>query len=264
MSILPPPELQARLGSHLFSRKHFSDIDFEAPGLSANQRSGLQALASRRAFLKGASLALAGMACPALSEARGQAEPLIFAPEPDSPQAAPGDSSQVPQFVQQETLRLGEIPADFWQRPRELWLRRHPTGQETRIVYWRDGQLVADGYWQACAMLRDVRANVMTSMDPTLLDVLRGVFGFYNAWRWPHPIVITSGFRTVKTNNAIGEGAAKNSMHLYGRAADLHVPGVPTKDVAALGMHLQQGGVGFYPSKGFTHLDTGRLRLWKG
>ncbi len=114
-------------------------------------------------------------------------------------------------------------------------------------------------------MLRDVQANVMTTMDPTVLDILRGVLGFYQAWRWPHPIVVTSGFRTVATNNRyLKEGAARNSMHLYGKGVDLFIPGIPAKDVAALGVHLQQGGVGFYPDRGFTHLDTGRLRLWRG
>ena len=27
---------------------------------------------------------------------------------------------------------------------------------------------------------------------------------------------------------------------------------------------LRAGGVGFYPGKGFTHVDDGRLRRWKG
>ncbi|MCC5610579.1 DUF882 domain-containing protein [Nostoc sp. CHAB 5834] len=170
-----------------------------------------------------------------------------------------------PNQVQVQNLRLGEIPADFWSRPRELRLKRHRMRDEISVVYWKDGSLVAEGYWQACALLRDTKANVMTSMDPTVLDILRGISGFYEAWRWPHAPVITSGFRTLRTNNGLGsEGAAKNSMHLYGKAVDVFIPGVPARDVSALGYQLKQGGVGFYPSKGFTHLDTGKLRLWRG
>jgi uncharacterized protein YcbK (DUF882 family) len=183
---------------------------------------------------------------------------MVFSPGDEQEQATPA-------YVQEQQLQLGQIPADFWSHPRELWLRRQGTKEDVRLVYWKDGQLLSEGYWRACAMLRDVHQNVMTTMDPTVLDVLRGIAGYYQAWRYNQPIVLTSGFRTLKTNNSLlSEGAAKNSMHLYGKAVDLYIPGIPQRDVGILGMHLQQGGVGFYPSKGFTHLDTGRLRAWVG
>lgn len=265
MLILPPSELAARLDSRVFRREVLRSL----PPLEGVE-DGARPMA-RRGFLRAASLGLAAFgAAPVWAAGPRQvaAEPLIFAPDnPAEPaaQAATASPQAAPSLVQQEQLQLGQIPADFWSRPRELWLRRQGTNDEVRAVYWKDGQLVADGYWKACAMLRDVRANVMTTMDPTVLDILRGVLGFYQAWQWPYPIVVTSGFRTVATNNLyLKEGAARNSMHLYGKGVDLYIPGIPAKDVAALGVHLQQGGVGFYPDRGFTHLDTGRLRLWRG
>jgi hypothetical protein len=39
------------------------------------------------------------------------------------------------------------------------------------------------------------------------------------------PIIITSGYRTPAHNQAIG--GASNSMHIYGKAADCHMSGVP-------------------------------------
>ena len=45
------------------------------------------------------------------------------------------------------------------------------------------------------------------------------------------PIVITSGYRTPETNAAT-EGAARNSMHIYGKAADLYVPGVSMRELS--------------------------------
>lgn len=261
-SLHPPLDLRSHLDDHVFQRAHLRGL----PPLASADARPLQG-PSRRHFLQAASAGL--LAFSAGSQAAGSSQ-LIFSPEDDRPPAgaqemAPGAAGQAPQLVQQETLRLGEIPQDFWYRPRELWLRRQGTRDEIRIVYWKDGRLIPEGYWQACALLRDVRANVMTTMDPTVLDILRGIIGFYQAWQWPHPVVVTSGFRTLKTNAALeGEGAAKNSMHLYGKASDLYIPGIPSRDVGALAAHLRQGGVGFYPSKGFTHLDTGRLRIWRG
>lgn len=241
------------------------------PGVLDRPSSGLPELVvhspdepiGRRSFLKAASLALAGFGAHN-AWAAADRQQLIFAPEGD-PDVGPGANSPVmPQEAPPaQTLSLGEIPSDFWYRPRELWLRRNGTREETRLVYWKDGQLVQDGYWRACALLRDVRANMMTAVDPAILDVLRGLTGYYQAWRWPHPVVITSGYRTQRTNDALSkEGSAKNSMHLYGRAVDVVVPGVPARDVGALAMSMRQGGVGFYPSKHFTHADTGRLRTW--
>jgi len=257
-SLLPPSCAQAHL----------------QPGALDRPSSSLPELAvhtpdepvGRRSFLKAASLALAGLGAHN-AWAAANAQQLIFAPDQESPApaaAAPSSALSLSQEVPAaQPLSLGEIPADFWYRPRELWLRRNGTREETRIVYWKDGQLVPDGYWKACALLRDVRANLMTAVDPAILDVLRGLTGYYQAWRWPHPVVVTSGYRTLATNNALSkEGAAKNSMHLYGRAVDVVVPGVPARDVGALAMSMRQGGVGFYPSKHFTHADTGRLRAW--
>jgi len=207
---------------------------------------------ARRKFLLAAGAALFA------NESLAATGPLTFSPE-DTP-AEPLRHGPV-----QRPLSKGEIPPDFWERPRELWLRRHRTSENVRLVYWADGQLQSEGYWKACAILRDKSQNVMTAVDPVLLDVLRGIHGYYEAWNWKEAIVITSGYRTLKTNNTLSrEGAAKNSMHLYGKAVDLFVPGIPPAHVATLGRYLQQGGVGFYPSRGFTHLDTGRLRSWRG
>lgn len=207
---------------------------------------------SRRGFL--ARAAIVGAACSGFGAAHAGDGPLVFKPEQAEPQAAPTEDRS-------QGLQLENIQQEFWHRPRELWLYRQDTKENLRAVYWRDGQFSAEGYWKICALLRDVHQNVMTTMDPALLDVLRGILGYYEQWQWPYPLVVTSGFRTAKTNNAT-EGAARNSMHLYGRATDVYMPGIPVKDLGRLGMYFQRGGVGFYPDNGFVHLDTGSIRAW--
>lgn len=130
-------------------------------------------------------------------------------------------------------------------------------------MYWADGQLVVDAYVQCCTLLRDVRAGSIVQMNPTLLDILCGVYGWFAQAGMERPIVVTSGYRTNATNN-VTEGAARNSMHLVGRAADIRVPDVPTDYLARLGMYLRGGGVGYYATKHFVHVDSGRLRTWAG
>lgn len=153
---------------------------------------------------------------------------------------------------------------EFWQK-RELWLYRYATKEQIRATYFADGQLVPEEFNRLCWFMRDSHVNKMVAMDQVLLDVLNGIQGFYRLNGWNYPIVLNSGYRSPETNNKLlSEGAAKNSMHLYGKAADIYMPGAPVRDVARLGLHFKQGGVGFYERKGFVHIDTGNLRTWKG
>lgn len=151
----------------------------------------------------------------------------------------------------------------FWDYPRSLWMKRQATGEERRVVYWANGQYLIDGYREACHLLRDVRANQTVSMDPVLLDILRGIQGWFEISGIQRPIVLNSGYRSPKTNNAT-EGAARTSQHVAGKAADIWIPDIPTDYLAKLAAYLRGGGVGFYPSKGFIHIDSGKLRSWRG
>ena len=59
-------------------------------------------------------------------------------------------------------------------------------------------------------------------------------------------------------------GVAKNSLHMQGKAMDFFIPGVPLAKLRAIGLRMQIGGVGFYPTSGspFVHMDTGSVRQW--
>jgi uncharacterized protein YcbK (DUF882 family) len=160
---------------------------------------------------------------------------------------------------------LSALAADFWDQPRRLRLYRPDTKEQADVVYWEKGQLNYAGYYQACQLLRDIHQNQAVQMDTTLFDVLCGVQGWYRAYGFDSPLLVNSGFRTLKTNNSLlSEGAARNSMHLYGKAADIRMPNVPARHLGQVGLYFRQGGVGFYETRNFVHLDTGRLRVWRG
>jgi uncharacterized protein YcbK (DUF882 family) len=73
------------------------------------------------------------------------------------------------------------------------------------------------------------------------------------------PITITSGLRTPEHNREVG-GASK-SEHLYGKAADIVVPGLKASEVQRI-LKDWEGGLGSYSS--WTHVDTGAKRRWNG
>lgn len=152
---------------------------------------------------------------------------------------------------------------DFWKLPRSLWLQRQSTGEEVRVVYHADGALISEGYTKLCLLMRDVNAGQAVTMSPVLLDVLAGMQGMLKVWGCHRPLVTHSGFRSVHTNK-LTEGAARNSLHTYGRAWDGRVPGVDPSLLARIALYLRGGGVGLYETRGFLHVDDGRLRQWRG
>ncbi|MBI5453282.1 MAG: DUF882 domain-containing protein [Deltaproteobacteria bacterium] len=79
-------------------------------------------------------------------------------------------------------------------------------------------------------------------------------------------IHVVSGYRSKKYNDMLRKRmrrrVAKNSLHLYGKAVDIRIPGVATKALRRTALELELGGVGYYPRAGFVHLDSGRVRRW--
>jgi uncharacterized protein YcbK (DUF882 family) len=76
---------------------------------------------------------------------------------------------------------------------------------------------------------------------------------------------VISGYRSPAYNESLrqkGRGVAKHSLHIEGKAVDIRVPGVKLSNLRRAAMSLQYGGVGYYPSTGFVHLDSGNFRTW--
>lgn len=150
---------------------------------------------------------------------------------------------------------------DFWSMPRKVNLFRNDTKESAELVYHANGQLNEREYFYACHILRDVRQNKAVFMDPKLLDLICATQAWLKYYGYNDPIYINSGYRTSKTNGSL-EGAAKNSMHLYGKALDFRVPGLTPMQIAQIAAKFQAGGIGIYPTSNFIHLDTGGVRVW--
>ena len=134
-------------------------------------------------------------------------------------------------------------------------LRNASTNEAHEFPLFTGGRWNEHGLMVADWLFRDWRDGVMHPCDRKLyagLYVLQRTFG-------GREFVLTSGFRTRSTNALLrkqGYKPADNSQHLVGRAADFHVPGVSTQEVARAAWEMRLGGVARYASKGFVHLDT--------
>jgi uncharacterized protein YcbK (DUF882 family) len=57
-------------------------------------------------------------------------------------------------------------------------------------------------------------------------------------------------------------GVAEKSQHLVGNAIDVRLRGLDTKVLRDYAKNLNLGGVCYYASSNFVHVDTGRVRYW--
>jgi uncharacterized protein YcbK (DUF882 family) len=162
--------------------------------------------------------------------------------------------------------RLQAAPAPARKRrERVLSLFHTHTGERLTTSYCCDGVYQPDALSQINHLLRDFRQNEVKPIDPQLLDLLHELGGTLDV---DAPFHIISGYRSPVTNAMLRErggehtGVASKSLHMVGKAVDIRVPGVRLDDLRAAATSLKLGGVGFYPSSNFVHVDTGRVRYW--
>jgi uncharacterized protein YcbK (DUF882 family) len=129
------------------------------------------------------------------------------------------------------------------------------------IEFIKNGTLYEEGYLALCSIFKDTHADVAVKMDPNLFIVLARAQNWLFAYGYREPFILTSGYRTLHTNMQT-EGSSANSMHIYGRAADLKYNGIPSSYLAKLFRSFGASGIGIYPT--FVHVDTWKERVWRG
>ena len=149
---------------------------------------------------------------------------------------------------------------------RTLTFHHVHTGESITITYKRDGRYDEAALKKLDWFMRDWRKEQATNMDPHLFDVLWDVYRDVGA---KAPIEVICGYRSPTTNAMLrgrsrASGVAELSEHTLGHAMDFYIPGVPLEKLREIGLRLQRGGVGFYPTSGspFVHMDTGNIRHW--
>ncbi len=136
------------------------------------------------------------------------------------------------------------------------------TKESATVTFRRNGQYDEQALSQLNWFLRDWRMEKPAQMDPRLFDILWEV---YRESGSSQPIHIISAYRSPETNGALrrrSSGVAEHSQHMLGKAMDIRLPDVDTARLRAIAMRMQYGGVGYYSSSAFVHVDTGNVRAW--
>jgi len=136
------------------------------------------------------------------------------------------------------------------------------TGKRLDVVYKRNGEYVPEALSDINAFLFDFRTGDSTEMDPHLFDLiydLREALGSEGTYE------VISAYRSPATNDMLrqrSDGVVKNSQHLLGKAIDVRLTDVELTKLRDTAITMQRGGVGYYATSNFVHIDTGRVRRW--
>ena len=146
---------------------------------------------------------------------------------------------------------------------RTLHLYHAHTGESIDATYRVDGHYDTAVLEKLNWFLRDWRRNEETNMDPRLFDAIWE--SYRAAGAIDDRIVVLCGYRSPQTNAMLrrrSRGVAQHSQHMLGKAMDTTLPGMSMEKLREVAMRLQMGGVGYYPSSNFVHIDVGGVRAW--
>lgn len=147
-------------------------------------------------------------------------------------------------------------------RERVLSLDVLHTGEKFRSVYWADGRYIMQTLREIHYLLRDHRTNEVKVIDVKLLDLLYDIH-YFVASRTPFQII--SGYRSPATNRQlqrVNPHVASCSYHTQGMAIDVRLSDRDLVRLKAAALRLNRGGVGYYPTAAFLHIDVGPKRQW--
>jgi uncharacterized protein YcbK (DUF882 family) len=120
------------------------------------------------------------------------------------------------------------------------------TGERVEVVIDLDsGEADAKSYRRLRHFMRCLRTGAETPLDPRLIELL-----YRLSQRTGQRIQIVSGFRAPMFSTA------DLSYHTRGMAADIRIPGMTPLMVRDLAEAMGVGGLGYYPTSQFVHVDV--------
>lgn len=187
---------------------------------------------SRRRFIRSCYSGLAAIALPSVASARRAPKPL--------------------------SRRLSIYNAHTGER----WSGEYWCADRWNGTYWEGAEYNTEGLTALNHILRDHRDNEVADINIALYDAL---FQMSHMTEHRGDIIAFSGYRSAKTNKLLTKyltGVAENSMHRHGGALDFMFAGQDLMQTFKAALDLKAGGVGYYPERGFLHVDVGRVRYW--
>ena len=172
-----------------------------------------------------------------------------------------------PLIVSLLLVTLGHGTESTVSSPHEYRLRFYHThtGDRLDVIYRRGDHYIPQALDELDHYLRDHRTGDVHHFDPHLFDLLYDLTA--SLGDSGGEIDVICGYRTPWSNEFLRTrhphtGVAEHSLHMQAEAIDIRLPGIPTSELRDAALRLHRGGVGYYRSSDFVHVDVGRVRQW--
>lgn len=136
------------------------------------------------------------------------------------------------------------------------------TGDRVNSVYWIEGEYLPEVMAEIDFLMRDWRRDLVVRISPEVVDIMAAA---HKKLDTREPFTVFSGYRSPQTNQMLrrrNRGVARNSYHMKGMAADLHLKERSVAQMYRAAHSLGAGGVGRYTRSSFVHMDCGPVRTW--
>jgi uncharacterized protein YcbK (DUF882 family) len=197
---------------------------------------------------------------PDLQLAAPSVQPAVqTTPDEDNPAAQAND----PDFRAALAAAIPVEPAAYAIEPYRLRLHNLHTLEDIDLVYRIGDNYQPEAIARLNYFLRDHNTNDVIAYDPREFDLLHDIL--IRLRRPGATIDIVCGYRTQETNDVLrasSQGVAEHSQHILGHAIDIRIPGSTTTRLRNAALSLNEGGVGYYPTSHFVHVDVGAIRTW--
>lgn len=153
------------------------------------------------------------------------------------------------------TFLLPKFSYGTSQFEKKLTLYNPHTSEWFKEIFWAEGDYIPEQLEALNHFLRDPSNGQTTTIDSKLFDLMHTIQKTIGE---KIPFEIISGYRSKEFNDQLrkkGQGVAKNSKHIEGKAVDIRMAGISLTKLRDAAKAQKYGGVGFYPKSNFIHVD---------
>lgn len=129
------------------------------------------------------------------------------------------------------------------------------------LKFRENGRPIPEALAKANEFLRSRGNQQEKNIELSLLDLIDHLQDHFAA----DTIEIISAYRDQEFNSNLlknGHNVSPKSLHTQGRALDIHIDEIREETLKEYLESLHFGGIGFYPSLDFVHVDNGPERHW--
>lgn len=159
-------------------------------------------------------------------------------------------------------VEAGTVKGQKLENDGRIAIFNYHEGEYAEITY-RQGKTYDPKGLKALERIMRSRGDGNThAMDTGLIELLDHLQDHFGA----ETVELISGYRSPAYNKSLrmnGRGAAGESLHMKGLAADIHLDEVSEEKLFEYLRKLGVGGAGLYPRYAFVHADVGAARTWK-